>query len=247
MLLKNKTAVITGSNKGIGFEILKNFSENGANIYACTRTIDENFLSNLKAIEKKNNNTITPIKLDLSIEDNVKEAANEILNFDKPIDILVNNAGIINTSLFQMSSKKKLKEIFEINFFSQTIFTQFILKSMVRKKSGSIIYISSSASIDGNEGRSGYAASKAALNTQAKVLSRELGAMKIRVNIIAPGLTETDMMLNNTPKNIIEDTISKVSLKRVGKPEEVAMTALYLASDLSSYVTGQIIRVDGGM
>ena len=247
MLLKNKTAVITGSNKGIGFEILKNFSENGANIYACTRTIDENFLSNLKAIEKKNNNTITPIKLDLSIEDNVKEAANEILNFDKPIDILVNNAGIINTSLFQMSSKKKLNEIFEINFFSQTIFTQFILKSMVRKKSGSIIYISSSASIDGNEGRSGYAASKAALNTQAKVLSRELGAMKIRVNIIAPGLTETDMMLNNTPKNIIEDTISKVSLKRVGKPEEIAMSALYLASDLSSYVTGQIIRVDGGM
>jgi 3-oxoacyl-[acyl-carrier protein] reductase len=146
-----------------------------------------------------------------------------------------------------MSSKKKLNEIFEINFFSQTIFTQFILKSMVKKKNGSIIYISSSASLDGNEGRSSYASSKAALNAQAKVLSRELGGMNIRVNTIAPGLTETDMMLNNTPKNIIEETISKVSLKRVGKPEEIANTALYLASDLSSYVTGQIIRVDGGM
>ena len=112
---------------------------------------------------------------------------------------------------------------------------------------GNIIYISSSASIDGNEGRSSYAASKAALNAQAKVLSRELGRMNIRVNVIAPGLTDTDMMLSNTPKHIIEETISKTSLERVGKPEEIAKTALYLASDLSSYVTGQIIRVDGGM
>jgi len=146
-----------------------------------------------------------------------------------------------------MSSRKKLNEIFEINFFSQTIFTQFILKSMIKQKSGSIIYISSSASLDGNEGRSSYAASKAALNAQAKVLSRELGGVNIRVNTIAPGLTNTDMMSKNTPKNIIEETISKVSLKRFGEPEEIAKTALYLASDLSSYITGQIIRVDGGM
>ena len=247
MLLENKTAVITGSNKGIGLEILKNFSENGANIFACVRTIDENFLSIIRSIKKNYNNEITPIELDLANEQKVKEAASEILNFDKPIDILVNNAGTIQTSLFQMSSKKKLNEIFEVNFFSQTIFTQFIIKSMVKKKSGNIIYISSSASIDGNEGRSSYAASKAALNAQAKVLSRELGRMNIRVNVIAPGLTDTDMMLSNTPKHIIEETISKTSLERVGKPEEIAKTALYLASDLSSYVTGQIIRVDGGM
>jgi 3-oxoacyl-[acyl-carrier protein] reductase len=247
MLLENKTAVITGSNKGIGLEILKNFSENGANIFACARTLDENFLSNIRSIKKKYNNEITPIELDLANEDKVKKAANEIINFDKSVDILVNNAGSIETSLFQMSSKKKLNDIFEINFFSQTVFTQYILKSMVKKKYGNIIYISSSASIDGNEGRSSYAASKAAINAQAKVLSRELGRANIRINVIAPGLTETDMMLNNTPKNIIEETISKVSLKRVGRPEEIAKTALYLASDLSSYVTGQIIRVDGGM
>ena len=234
MLLENKTAVITGSNKGIGLEILKNFSENGANIFACARTLDENFLSNIRSIKKKYNNEITPIELDLANEDKVKKAANEIINFDKSVDILVNNAGSIETSLFQMSSKKKLNDIFEINFFSQTVFTQYILKSMVKKKYGNIIYISSSAS-------------KAAINAQAKVLSRELGRANIRINVIAPGLTETDMMLNNTPKNIIEETISKVSLKRVGRPEEIAKTALYLASDLSSYVTGQIIRVDGGM
>ena len=247
MLLEKKTAVITGCNKGIGFEILKNFSENGANIFACARKIDEDFISNIKSIKEKYNNEIIPIELDLANEDKVKEAANKILGLDKEIDILVNNAGTIQTSLFQMSSKKKLNEIFEINFFSQTVFTQFILKSMIKKKNGSIIYISSSASIDGNEGRSSYAASKSALNAQAKVLSRELGGMNIRVNVIAPGLTDTDMMSKNTPKNIIEETIVKVSLKRIGKPKEIAQTALYLASDLSSYVTGQIIRVDGGM
>ena len=247
MLLEKKTAVITGCNKGIGFEILKNFSENGANIFACARKIDEGFISNIKSIKEKYNNEIIPIELDLANEDKVKEAANKILGLDKEIDILVNNAGTIQTSLFQMSSKKKLNEIFEINFFSQTVFTQFILKSMIKKKNGSIIYISSSASIDGNEGRSSYAASKSALNAQAKVLSRELGGMNIRVNVIAPGLTDTDMMSKNTPKNIIEETIVKVSLKRIGKPKEIAQTALYLASDLSSYVTGQIIRVDGGM
>jgi|TARA_B110000977_G_scaffold173828_1_gene227274 3-oxoacyl-[acyl-carrier protein] reductase len=247
MLLKNKIAVITGSNKGIGFEILRNFSENGASIFACARTIDKEFLTNINTITKKYSNTITPIELDLSNETQVKEAANKILNFDKPIDILVNNAGTIQTSLFQMSSIKKLNEIFEINFFSQTIFTQFILKSMVKQKNGSIVYISSSASLDGNEGRSSYAASKAAINAQAKVLSREIGGVNIRVNTIAPGLTNTDMMTKNTPENVIEETIEKVSLKRLGNPEEIAKTALYLASDLSSYVTGQIIRVDGGM
>ena len=133
MLLENKTAVITGSNKGIGLEILKNFSKNKANIFACARTIDEGFLSKIKTIKENYNNEIIPIELDLANENKVKEAANEILSFDRSIEILVNNAGTIQTSLFQMSSKKKLNEIFEINFFSQTIFTQFILKSMVKQ------------------------------------------------------------------------------------------------------------------
>ena len=201
MLLKNKAAVITGSNKGIGKEILEIFSKNGADIFACARVIDKDFLSNINSIKKKYNNEVIPIELDLVNESKVKEAANEILNFDKSIDILINNAATIQTSLFQMTSRKKLNEIFEINFFSQAIFTQFILKSMVKKKNGSIVYISSSASLDGNEGRSGYAASKSALNAQAKVLSRELGGSNIRVNTIAPGLTNTDMMSKNTPKS----------------------------------------------
>ena len=247
MLLLNKTAVITGSNRGIGKEILKTFSENGANIFACSRVVNDEFISDIDSLKKKYNNEIIPIKLDLAVENQVKQAANDILKSNKDIDILINNAGTIHTSLFQMTSKKKIIEVFEINFFSQTVFTQYIVKSMTRKKNGSIVYISSSAAIDGNEGRSAYAASKAAINSQAKVLSKELGANNIRVNVIAPGLTNTEMMRNNTPKNIIEETISKVSLRRIGEPNEIAKVALFLSSDMSNYITGQIIRVDGGM
>ena len=247
MLLKNKTAVITGSNKGIGKEILKTFSENGADVFACVRNINTEFESYVKELSQNFGNKIIPIKLDFSDENSVKEASTNILSSNKSIDILVNNAAIIYTALFQMTSKKNLEEIFKVNFFSQTIFTQYILKSMIKNKSGSIIYISSSAAIDGNKGRSAYAASKAALIAQSKVLSKEVGSNNIRVNTIAPGLTNTEMMIKNTPKTIIEETLSGVSLNRVGNPEETAKAVLFLSSDMSSYITGQVIRVDGGM
>ena len=118
---------------------------------------------------------------------------------------------------------------------------------MVKNKKGSIINISSSSALDGNEGRSAYSASKNALIAQTKVLSRELGSNNIRVNVIAPGLTNTDMMKKNTPQKVVDDVLSKVSLKRVADPEEIANVALLISSDLSSYITGQVIRVDGGM
>ena len=146
-----------------------------------------------------------------------------------------------------MTSIKKLKEVFETDFFSQTLFTQYILKSMIKKKSGSILYISSSSALDGNEGRSAYASAKAAMIAQAKVLSREVGIYNIRVNAIAPGLTNTDMMKKNTPEEILNEVTSRISLKRIANPEELANVALLLSSDLSSYITGQVIRVDGGM
>ena len=247
MQLKNKTAVITGCNRGIGKKILETFSRNGADIFACVRNIDKEFISYSKEIEKKNKNKIIPIQLDLNNNDQIKEAANKILKESNTIDILINNAGIIHTALFQMTSSKKLEEIFKINFFSQSIFTQYIAKAMVKKKNGAITYISSTASIDGNVGRSAYASSKAALNSHAKVLSKELGNYNIRVNVIAPGLTDTEMMSNNTPKNIIEETVANISLKRIGTPDEIANVALFLSSEFSSYVTGQVIRVDGGM
>ena len=118
---------------------------------------------------------------------------------------------------------------------------------MIKNKKGSIVYISSSSALDGNEGRSAYAATKAAIITQAKVLSRELGAHNIRVNSIAPGLTNTDMMQKNHKREKIDEVISRTSLRRIGEPKEIANIVLLLASDLTSYITGQNIRVDGGM
>jgi len=247
MLLRGKTAIITGSNKGIGKKILEVFSSNGANVYACARNLDDTFQEQINLLEKKYKNKITPIKLDLSEEGQVKESGKKILEFGDSIDILVNNAAAIHTSIFQMTPQKKLRELFEINFFSQATFTQYILKSMMKGKRGSIIYISSSAAIDGNEGRSAYASSKAALSAQSKVLSRELGPSNIRVNTIAPGLTETKMMKESTSPELIEEMKLRISLRKIGSPSEIANAALFLASEMSSYITGQTLRVDGGM
>ncbi len=247
MLLKDKTAVITGSNRGIGFKMLETFSKNGSNIVACSRNLNKDFLDQTEKLKKKFNNNIYPIKLDLENEESVKEAFIKINSLNLEIDILVNNAGTIHTALFQMTSVRKLKEIFQVNFFSQTIFTQYIIKSMMKRKSGSIIYISSSSALDSNIGRSAYSASKAALIAQSKTLSKELGSLNIRVNTIAPGLTNTDMMKENTSQEVIKEVTSNLSLKRIGEPNEIANLALFLASDLSSYITGQVIRIDGGM
>ena len=247
MLLKSKAAVVTGCNKGIGKKILEVFSANGATVFACVRNIDEEFKSFLNELKQKFNNKIIPIQFDLNDEKKIKEAANSILTSNKSIDILVNNAATIHTSIFQMTPVKKLKELFEVNFFSQTIFTQYILKSMIKNKRGSIVYISSSSALDGNEGRSAYSSAKAAMIAQAKVLSRELGVHNIRVNSLAPGLTNTDMMKKNHQEKIINEMISRISLRRIANPEEIANVVLLLSSDLTSYITGQVIRVDGGM
>ena len=247
MLLKNKTAVVTGCNRGIGKKILEVFSANGATIFACVRNITKEFKIYLNDIKKKFNNQIIPVQFDLNDENQIKEAAKNILSLNLSIDILVNNAATIYTSLFQMTSTKRLKEVFETDFFSQTLFTQYILKSMIKKKAGNILYISSSSALDGNEGRSAYSAAKAAMIAQAKVLSREVGMYNIRVNTIAPGLTDTDMMRQSTPKEIVNEVIPRISLRRIANPEEIANAALLLSSDLSNYITGQVIRVDGGM
>ena len=247
MLIKGKTAVVTGCNKGIGKKILEVFSANGATVFACVRNIDEEFKSFSNKLKQKFNNQIIPVQFDLNDEKGIKEAANIILTSNKSIDILVNNAATIHTSIFQMTPAKKLKELFEVNFFSQTIFTQYILKSMIKNKKGSIVYISSSSALDGNEGRSAYSSAKAAMIAHAKVLSRELGVHNIRVNSIAPGLTNTDMMKKNHQEKIINEVISRISLRRIANPEEIANVVLLLSSDLTSYITGQVIRVDGGM
>lgn len=247
MLLKNHTSVITGCNKGIGKSILENFSANGSDIFACVRRIDDEFKNIIKSIEKNNQNNIYPIEIDLSNEESVKSGCKTILSNAKQIDNLVNNAGSISTSIFQMTSQKNYKELFEINFHSQILMTQYLIKEMIKRKKGSIIFISSSAAQDGNEGRSAYVSTKAAINAQSKVLAREMARLNIRVNNIAPGLTNTDMMRKNTPKTVVDNVIKNIPIGRMAEPVDIANVALFLASDLSSYITGQTIRVSGGM
>ncbi len=247
MLLSDKKAVITGSNRGIGKKILEVFSENGAKIYACSRKKDKNFISYCETLQKKNNNQIIPVELDLGNSSSIDNASKEISGDLGKIDVLVNNAGIIENNLFQMSKIENIKNIFQVNFFATLEFTQKMIKPMIKNKSGSIIYISSTSAFDNTVGRTAYSASKSALTSHSITLSRELGRNNIRVNSIAPGLTDTDMMRNFTAEKFIEEVSNNVSLKRIGKPLDIANLALFLASDLSSYITGQTIRVDGGM
>ena len=247
MLLKNKTVVLTGCNRGIGKAILGVFAKNGASIWACVRQLDDDFIDFTKGVEDDHEVNITPVPFDLADEGQVKEGINTIRSAKQPVDILVNNAGVIFTALFQMTSVAKMKEVFEINYFSQILLTQSITKIMTRQKSGSIINISSSTAIEGNEGRMAYASSKAAIIASTKVMAKELAMYNIRVNAIAPGLTETDMMQGSTSKEALEFTLQRICMRRIGKPDEIANVALFLSSELSTYMTGQVLRVDGGM
>jgi 3-oxoacyl-[acyl-carrier protein] reductase len=146
-----------------------------------------------------------------------------------------------------MTSREKLLELFEANFFSQYLFTQYIAKLMVRQKSGSIVNVASTAALDGNAGRSAYGASKAAVVCATKAMAAELAEHGIRANVLAPGITQTDMVAQSMTEQVIRETVEATCLRRMGQPLEIASAALFLASDLSSYVTGQVIRVDGGM
>ena len=146
-----------------------------------------------------------------------------------------------------MAPIKSAKELFEINYFSQIYLTQLVSKMMIRKKKGNIINISSTSGIDVNEGRMFYSATKAALINSSKILAKELSPFNIRVNVVAPGLIDTDMMKQNTKSEIVENVLQDLTIKRTGKPEEIANIVYFLASDLSSYLNGQVIRVDGGM
>ncbi len=248
MLLKNKVAVITGCNKGIGKKTLEVFSQNGANVFACVRKADTQFTEFCAKLEKENKCKIFPIFFDLKDEDQVKEASLQINKKAKKIDILINNAGTIQTSLFQMTTQKDLKDTFQENVFSNILFTRYILKSMTKDKSGgSIVFLSSTSALDGNVGRNVYSSSKAAIISQMQVLSREIGNFNVRVNAVAPGLTNTEMLKKNTPEKVIKDFENQISLRRIAEPNEIANLIMFLASDLSSYITGQVIRADGGM
>ena len=246
MLLKGRNVIITGTAKGIGNVMLEAFAANGANVWACARTKTDEFEANAQALREKYHVEIWPVYFDLQDHEQLKIAAKSITGSKRTIDVLVNNAGITYNALFLMSTREKLQEVFDVNFFSPFLFSQYIAKTMMRQKKGSIVNIASSAGIDGNAGRSVYGASKAAVICATKAMAAELGESGVRVNAIAPGITRTTMTTSMTDR-VIQDTILRTDMKRMGEPEDIAKTALFLASDLSSYVTGQVLRVDGGM
>jgi 3-oxoacyl-[acyl-carrier protein] reductase len=245
-LLEGKNAIITGCARGIGKSILEEFAINGANIWACARTKSNDFENYINLLSNNFNVKIIPIYFDLTNKEEMKFAVKQIMSYNNNVDILVNNAGITYNSLFQMSTQNKIEEIMNVNFTAPFLFTQYIVKLMLKCNNGSIINISSSAALDGNAGRAVYGASKAALLCATKSLAAELGEKGIRANVIAPGITETDMLESMTDE-VIRDTVNNTDLKRSGLPKDIANAVLYLASDLSSYVTGQVLRVDGGM
>ncbi len=244
--LKNKNVVITGCNKGIGKATLEEFSKNGASIFACVRTINLEFKKYVNYLKKKYKVKIQIIHLDLLDTKSISGCINEIYKTTKDIDILVNNAGILFNALFQMTSEKKLKEIFQINFFSQIYLTQIISRGMAKNKKGNIIFVSSTSGINGDEGRFAYSSTKAAIINTTKTLSKELSNYNIRVNSISPGLTKTDLMLENTNEDIIKTEVEKIPLKRIARTDEIANVIIFLASEKSSYINGQNIVVDGG-
>ncbi len=246
MLLAGKNVIITGTNRGIGRAMLEEFARNGANIWAHARVATPAFLDDLAALSAQYAVKIWPLCFDLTDYDAMKAAVKTVMAAKIPVDALVNNAGITYNALFQMSSIDQLRKQLEVNFVAVFTFTQYISKLMTRQKSGSIINIASTAAFDGNPGKSVYGATKAAIVAMTDSIAAELGDSNVRANCIAPGITETEM-LATMPEAVVAAAKANADLRRGGDPAEIARTAVFLASDLASYVTGQTIRVDGGL
>ncbi|QWR82473.1 SDR family oxidoreductase [Cronobacter sakazakii] len=246
MLLKEKNVIITGCARGIGRAMVEAFAAEGACIYAHARSETPEFLADMAALADRYQVEIWPLCFDLTDNDAMKGAVKRLMSDKRPLHALVNNAGVIRNALFQMTTMQTLREQFEVNFFSLFSLTQMVSKLMTRQRFGSIVNIASTAAEDGNSGKAAYGAAKAAVVALTRTIATELGEQGIRANCIAPGMTETDM-LSAMPDYVIEETRNGTDLRRLGAPQEIAAAAVWLASDLSSYVTGQTIRVDGGM
>ena len=239
-------AIITGANRGIGKKIVERFADEGyENIWACARKYNELFESEINKIAQEKNINIYPIYFDIANEEEMKDAVKKIRSDKKQIDVLVNAAGVLNTDMFFMTAISKMKEVFDVNFFGTVAFTQYILKLMMRQKTGSIINIASIAGLDANPTNCTYGSSKAALISFSRILASEVAEYGIRVNAIAPGPTDTDMGLQVKEK-IGENLLSNCAMNRFAKTEEIADLVAFLASDKSSFINGQVIRIDGG-
>ncbi|MBS3808261.1 MAG: 3-oxoacyl-[acyl-carrier-protein] reductase [Bacteroidales bacterium] len=244
-LLEGKTALVTGASRGIGKSIAMKFAEAGANVAFTDLKHDES----MEATEKMIGEHGTHCKgyaSDASNLEQTQQTVEQILKDFGSIDVLVNNAGITKDTLLMRMTEEQWDAVIKVNLKSVFNFTKAVQRSMLKQKSGTIINMSSVVGVSGNAGQSNYSASKAGIIGFTKSVAKELGSRNIRCNAIAPGFIITEMT-GQLSEEVTKQWAEQIPLKRGGKPEDVANTALYLASDLSTYVTGQVIHVCGGM
>jgi 3-oxoacyl-[acyl-carrier protein] reductase len=244
-LLEGKTALITGAARGIGRAIALRLADEGAEI-AFT---DLNYDDNAKSLENELNAKGVKAKAyasDASDFADTEKVVNQIVEHFGKIDILVNNAGITKDTLLMRMTEEQWDLVIKINLKSVFNFTKAATKSMMKNRFGSIVNLSSVVGVGGNAGQANYSASKAGIIGFTKSIARELGSRNIRCNAVAPGFIQTEMTAA-LPQEVREEWISKIPLRRGGTPEDVANVCLFLASDLSSYVSGQVINICGGM
>ena len=244
-LLEGKTALITGASRGIGKAIALKFAGEGADIAVTNIFDDDEFKSTIKEIEALGVKAKGYVFNVASFNDSQK-IINEILTDFIKIDILVNNAGITKDTLLMRMTEEQWDAVIAVNLKSVFNLTKAVIQPMLKQKGGSIINMSSVVGVSGNAGQSNYSASKAGILGFTKSIAKEVGSRSIRVNAIAPGFILTEMT-DKLPEDVKHEWINKIPLRRGGTPDDVANTALYLASDLSSYVSGQTINVCGGM
>ena len=238
--LKNKKVIITGGSRGIGYAILKEFYENNSDIL----TIGSN-LQNLENV-KKDFPKIKIIQLDLKNNSDLKEKFPKLIDELGGIDILVNNAGITKDNLTLRMKEEEWKDVIDVNLNSVFYLCQFAIKSMIKKKSGSIINITSVVGHTGNAGQANYTASKAGIIAMTKSLAKEYAKKNIRLNCVSPGFIATDMT-KDLKKEYQDELLKNIPINRLGSGKDIANAVIFLASDASSYITGETIHVNGGM
>ncbi|MBN2667919.1 MAG: 3-oxoacyl-[acyl-carrier-protein] reductase [Bacteroidales bacterium] len=244
-LLDGKVAIVTGASRGIGKAIAVLFAQEGANVAFTDLNADENF----QKVEKELNTLGVKAKGYVSNAanfENCQQTVDEIVKDFGRVDALINNAGITKDNLLMRMTEDQWDLVMNVNLKSIFNMTKAVQRTMLKQKSGSIVNMSSVVGVGGNAGQSNYSASKAGMIGFTKSIAKELGSRNVRCNAIAPGFIITEMT-GQLPQEVVEGWYEKIPLKRGGTPEEVAKTALFFASDLSSYVSGQVLTVCGAM